>query len=225
MFHIPNSKTHPVFCTKHLGVEIDSRLSWSNHIDKICKKVSSGIGIIEKARLFVNFNTLDTLYKSLVQYHFDYCGHVWDAVGKTLSDKLQGLQNRAARVITASSYDTRSEALRQHLCWDDLQTRHLKQVTTMMFQVHHGLCPEYLTDMFIKCSQSTSYSLRSASNNNYFIPRPRCEYLKTSFSYMNRGAYLWNHLSKDAKITSSLHSFKASLLPSDFFPHKFLIIS
>ena len=135
-----------------------------------------------RATPFVNLNNLDTLYKSLVQCHFDYCGPVWDTVGKTLSDKLQRLQNRAARVITASSYDTRSEALRQQLCWDDLQTRRLKQVATMMFQVHHGLCPEYLTDMFIKCSQSTSYSLRSASNNSYFIPRPRCEYVKKALA-------------------------------------------
>ena len=79
-------------------------------------------------------------------------GPVWDTVGKPLSDKLQRLQNRAARVITASSYDTRSEALRQQVCWDDLQAKRLKQVATMMFQVHHSLFPEYLTDTFIKCS-------------------------------------------------------------------------
>jgi len=29
--------------------------------------------------------------------------------------------------------------------------------------------------------------------------------------------YIWNHLSKDAKIASSLYSFKAALDPSDFF--------
>ena len=63
-----------------------------------------------------------------MQCHFDYCGPVWDTVGKTLSDKLQRLQNRAARVITASSYDTWTEALRQQLPWDDLQARRLKQV-------------------------------------------------------------------------------------------------
>ena len=33
------SQLKPVSCTQHLGVEIGNRLSWSNHIDKICKKV------------------------------------------------------------------------------------------------------------------------------------------------------------------------------------------
>ena len=81
------------------------------------------------------------------------------------------------------------------------------QIATMMFQVHHGLSPEHLTGMFIKCSQSTSYGLRST---NVLDECP-----KKSFSY--KGAYLWNLLSKDAKIASSLHSLKAALRPSDFF--------
>ena len=33
--------------------------------------------------------------------------------------------------------------LRQQLCWDDLQAKRLKQVATMLFQVHHSLSPEY----------------------------------------------------------------------------------
>ena len=82
--YVGGSQLKPVSCTKHLGVQIDSRLSWSNHVDNICKKVPSGIGIIKKARPFVNLNTLDTLYKSLVQCHFDNCGPVWDTVRKTL---------------------------------------------------------------------------------------------------------------------------------------------
>ena len=44
--YVGGSQLKPVSCTKHVGAEIESRLSWSNHIDKICKKVSSGIGII-----------------------------------------------------------------------------------------------------------------------------------------------------------------------------------
>ena len=31
-----------------LGVELEIRFGWENHIDSICKKVGSGIGIIKK---------------------------------------------------------------------------------------------------------------------------------------------------------------------------------
>ena len=40
--------------------------------------------------------------------HFDYCSPVWDCLSGYLSDKLQKLQNRAARVITKSPFDASS---------------------------------------------------------------------------------------------------------------------
>ena len=43
--------------------------------------------------------------------HFDYCSRAWDCFSGYLSDKLQKLQNRAARIITKSSFDTSSNHL------------------------------------------------------------------------------------------------------------------
>ena len=85
--------------TKALGVYIDEFLSWEKHIDKIAKKVSSGIGAIRKLKPCVDRNTLICAYNALVLPHLDYCCEVWDTIGTTLSDRLQKLQNRAARVI------------------------------------------------------------------------------------------------------------------------------
>ena len=195
--------------TKYLGIEIDDKLSWCNHIDKICKKVSSGIGMIKRMRPYVDVETLVVIYKSLVQCHFDYCSSVWDNVGITLAEKLQKLQNRAARVITHSTYDIRSHTLRQQLGWDDLQTRRNKHKAIMMYKIYHGLCPDYLSEMFTSRSMSTHYGLRSVSHDNYSIPRPNREYLKKSFSYS--GALLWNNLPMDLKDAVSLDTFKVSL--------------
>jgi len=46
-----------------------------------------------------------------IEPHFDYCSVVWDGLSQQLSEKLQKLQNRAARVITKSSYNTNSSYL------------------------------------------------------------------------------------------------------------------
>ena len=43
--------------------------------------------------------------------HFDYCSPVWDCLSGYLGDKLQKLQNRAARVITKSPFDASSNHL------------------------------------------------------------------------------------------------------------------
>ena len=97
-----NIDTQSVKRVKHskvLGGQIDEDLDWSKHIEFIAGKISSGIGAIKKAKEFVDRNILVLIYNALVQPHFDYCCEVWDVLGKTLSDRLQELLNRAARII------------------------------------------------------------------------------------------------------------------------------
>jgi hypothetical protein len=86
--------------TKALGVHIDEFLSWDKHIDKIAKKIPSGIGAIRKLKSCVDHNTLICAYNELILPHLDYCCEVWESIGATLFDRLHKLQNRAARVIT-----------------------------------------------------------------------------------------------------------------------------
>ena len=102
---IDNVPIEQVSSVKSLGIYIDENLTWHFHIDKLCKKIASAIGAIKRVKPFVPQSTLLSIYNSLVQSHFDYCSLFWGNCGKTSSNKLQKLQNRAARVITSSSYD------------------------------------------------------------------------------------------------------------------------
>jgi hypothetical protein len=65
-----------VNATKLLGLMIDDTLCWSAQVEKITKKVNSGLRIIRRLRDIVDYNTLITVYKSIIQPHFDYCSQV-----------------------------------------------------------------------------------------------------------------------------------------------------
>ena len=58
------------------------------------------IGAHKRVRSFIFMHTAIKIYKGLIEPHFDYCSVVWDGLSPQLSEKLQNLQNRAARVIT-----------------------------------------------------------------------------------------------------------------------------
>ena len=73
------------------NLQIDSTLSWNEHIHYISKKVSSAIGTMKRIRPYVNQPTLITMYHSWIQPHFDYCSEVWGDIGVVLSSKLQKL--------------------------------------------------------------------------------------------------------------------------------------
>ena len=112
---INGTQLNRVNFTKSLGVLIDE-----NHIDAISKKISYGIGSIKRISHCVPPATLHTIYHGLVQSHFDYCSVVWGNCAKTLSDKLQRLQNRAVRVLTNTCYDADANQLLKELGWDNL---------------------------------------------------------------------------------------------------------
>ena len=68
----------------------------------------------------------------------------------TLSNKLQKLQNRAARVITSSNYDVNVSSLFHKLSWKDLKCQRQIQDALMVFKSLNGLVREYLTSKFIE---------------------------------------------------------------------------
>ena len=119
--------------TKSLGLTIDAQLSWGKHIEEICKKVSSAIGALKRLRPFISKETAIQIYNALILPHFDYCSLVWECLSGYLSDKLQKLQNRAARVITKSPFHASSSHLLSTLSWERLSLRRKKQKALMMY--------------------------------------------------------------------------------------------
>ena len=55
---------------------------------------------------FVPTSNLLSVYQSIVEPYFGYCSIVWDDISDRLTDKLQKLQNRVARIITGANYLT-----------------------------------------------------------------------------------------------------------------------
>ena len=90
--------TSKVDHAKSLGLIIDNRRSWPNHVNELRKKVTSDIGALRRIRPLISQSTAVLVFNSLIP-HFDYCSLVWDCLSDQLSYKLQKLQNRAARVI------------------------------------------------------------------------------------------------------------------------------
>ena len=189
--------------TKSLGLFIDAHLSWCKHVEEICKKVSSAIGALKRVRPFISKETAIQIYNALIIPHFDYCSPVWDCLSGYLSEKLQKLQNRAARVITKSPFDTSSNHLLSTLDWERLFLRRKKQKALMMFKTMNGLAPDYLQSLFSQ--RHSVYNLRD-SEGKLTLPKPNTNYLKRSFSYS--GAMLWNNLPKCLKNAVSVNNFK-----------------
>ena len=151
--------------TKYLGVQIDNSLNYKKHIKTVSIKVSRAIGFLKHAKTSLGQETLKTLYKGIVEPHSRYCCSVWGCAGSTELSQLQKLQNRAARIITNSSFDTPSRPLIDKLGWKTIEQLVASESKTMVFKSLHELAPQYLCDLFTQNSKCSSNVLRNSETD------------------------------------------------------------
>ena len=201
----------PVSMVKHakyLGVQVDQHLLWDEHLNVINKKISRGIGMLKFAKRYLPLQTIQTMYKSLVEPYFRYCSPVWGNCGITALQKLQKLQNRAARIVTNSPYDASSQPLIKQLGWLDVQQMIDFETTKIVHKSLHNEVPVYLQGLFTRVSDTCVRELRN-SKLDLNLPLLKTSLGQKSFSF--RGAKLWNKLGSEAKTTSSFSAFKKAV--------------
>lgn len=88
-----------VTSVKTLGVIFSHNLTWNAHIEHICSKVSSALGILGRFRHIFPVRVKMLLYNALVLSHIQYCSLVWGTTGVTNLHRLHLLQKKAVRSI------------------------------------------------------------------------------------------------------------------------------
>ena len=77
---------------KHLGLFLNSKLSFFDHINEKIKKATKGVNVIRKMNLLLPRSSLLTIYKSFVRPHLDYGDVIYDQPkNPRLSDKIKSV--------------------------------------------------------------------------------------------------------------------------------------
>ena len=98
---------------KHLGIILDSKLTFCAHIKSAISKSRKGIGLLKYLSKYLPRHTLNELYKLYVRPHLDYGDVIYHIPAKvcefsgsvalpSLMDKLESVQYSAARAITGT---------------------------------------------------------------------------------------------------------------------------
>ena len=171
-------------------------------------KFSRSFGFLKYAKKFLPQDTLSKMYRRIVEPLFRYCCSVWGCCGKTQLDNLQKLQNRAARIVTNSSFRDSTADLIKRLGWPTISDIILCETAIIMYKSNNGLAPEYLSELFVQNSALTTMRLR---NTKADLRVPLFKTLNGQKSISFRGPNLWNQLSLDVKLAPSLANFKRRL--------------
>ena len=97
---------------KYLGTWMDCNLTFKDHIVKKCRTAMINLQQIKLIRPFLNTEACTTLMLGLVISHFDYCNSILVGIPDVSINRMQRVQNLAAKVILGKlKMDTASECL------------------------------------------------------------------------------------------------------------------
>ena len=87
---------------KFLGIHVDRKLSWGTHINQLCGKLNSFLGVMKRVRGKLPLKTLRVIYNSIAHSKILYGIEIWGNATSTNLKPLEIVQNKILRTITFS---------------------------------------------------------------------------------------------------------------------------
>ena len=176
---------------KNLGFWFDSKMTMVTNISKCSSAAFFNIFNIRRIRKFLTYETAKILVNSLVLSRLDYCNSLLYGLPTVHLNKLQRVQNAAARLISNTSRFDHITPTLINLHWLPVKYRIDFKLLLIVFKALHGQAPDYLIEL-IKIKSPCNYNIRS--NREFLLEQPSVKTLVTlgDRSFTSAAPVLWN---------------------------------
>jgi len=208
---LPNATIEFSTTVKDLGVALDSQLTMADHIAALSRSCFFHIRQLRSIRQSLTTDAVKTLVYAFVSSRIDYCNSILAGVSSQLLQRLQSVQNAAARLVTGARRSDRTTSILRQLHWLPVRQRIIFKTAVLVYKCLHGMAPPYLSTY---CEPTSSHGgrrhLRSAESGQLTVPRTRTNYGDRSFAVY--GPVVWNSLPAELRLLNiSLPVFRKRL--------------
>ena len=190
---------------KLLGIKIDNRLDFNEHVSNLCKKANLKLHALARISHFMNKDKLRIVMKAFIESQFGYCPLVWMFHSRTLNNKINRLHERALRLVHNDQNSTFQELLNMDNSFS-IHDRNLQKLAIEMYKVKNNLSPGFMNSIFPL--SSNPYYLRNESN--FQTDNIRSVYCGTE-TVSFRGPKTWALIPQDIRNSNSLSEFKTKI--------------
>ncbi len=140
----------------NLGVILDSNLSFENHISNVTKTAFFHLRNISKLRNMLSVSDAEKLVHAFMTSRLDYCNALLGGCPASSINKLQIVQNAAARVLTRSRKYDHITPILQSLHWLPIKFRISYKILLLAYKALNDLSPAYLTNLLSRYNPTRS---------------------------------------------------------------------
>lgn len=120
---------------KLLGINIDKKLTFSDHIQIMWKKANKKINALCRIRKWITIDKARILYNAYILSCFSYCPIVWMFCNKMSNNLIDKTHKRALRVV----YNCYDKSLEELLQIDGSLKIHQRNLRTLMIEVFKSI--------------------------------------------------------------------------------------
>ena len=208
--HLNDDELNMITNDKVLGIIIDNNLTWSQHVDKVCKKITTNLWLLARIKDYLNTSHRVQFYKTYIQPHIDYCNTVWGGTSQVNLNRIFRLQKRACKIILDYNVENVLESMEELKILSIYDRLYLRKAK-FMYKISNNECPPYINELFHeRILHENVPTLRSSSTHSFITPRPYKEIFKQSLTYS--GPIIWNSLPSGIKSLDSTDKFHSSFI-------------
>ncbi len=193
---------------KNLGVIFDSNLTFEPHVQGTVKTSFFHLRNIARLRPMLSFPVAERLINTFVFTRIDYCNALLAGASKATLNKLQVVQNSAARILTRTRMRDHITPVLESLHWLPVSFRVDFKILMLTYKALHGLAPQYLSDLLIPYTPTRD--LRSSETGLLTVPLTRLR-LMGDRAFSSLAPKLWNSLPIEIRQAKTLSTFKSRL--------------
>ncbi|KAK0151579.1 hypothetical protein N1851_007117 [Merluccius polli] len=194
---------------RNLGVIFDSQLKFDHHINHITRTAFFHLKNIARLRPSLTFSAAETLIHAFITSRLDYCNSILYGSSSKVLNKLQYIQNSAARLLTHTRSRDHITPVLQNLHWLPITHRIQFKILLLTHKALNNQAPSYLSDLLHH--HTPSRNLRS-SHGNLLSPPTRTKHRTWGDRAFSIAApSLWNSLPKPIRDCTNINNFKTLL--------------
>ena len=194
---------------RNLGITIDCHLSMSAHVTNVVRAANFELRRISSIRQFLNVQATKVLISAFVLSKLDYCNSLLSGCPQFLIQKLQKVQNNAARLILKIPRNDHISPHLMSLHWLPIEYRIKYKLSCICFNSVSGTAPSYLSSLL--SLYTPSRPLRSSSDGKKFCVPLVSTRSFGQRSFVHSAPSVWNSLPYQLRSSNSLVSFKSAL--------------
>ena len=139
-------------CEKMLGVKIDYKLNFDEHVKTLCSKANNKLRALARTTPYMSVEKKKILMNSFFNAQFNYCPLVWMLHSRRNNSIIRNLHERCLRLI----YNDKNSSYEELLTKDgsvSIHHRNIQALATEFYKIKNVLCQNFLlTFLLVKQS-------------------------------------------------------------------------